>query len=602
MDKWGWDELDIILVTGDAFIDHPSYGVAMISRVLERAGFRVGIIAQPNPLRDMEFAHLKKPRLFFWISSGCRDSMEANHSPNKKRRKFDNYTPGRVPGKRPDHALTVYSQTIRRLFPDTPIVIGDIEASIRRLAHFDYWDNEIKKSALAESEADLLVYGTGERQAVEIAKRLDAGKSVNEINDIRGTCWKLPMERGADIKHIIGDDYLHIPSFEQVYIDRDAYLEAFRAHYFANDPYTGKHLVQEHPASYIIQNPPQYPFTTEEMDDLFTMDFIRTPHPRYKRAGAIANFETVKFRLNTHRGCFAGCGFCANSIHQGRYIQSRSAQSVIDEAKMISGFHYFRGVVSNIGGPTGNMWQMSCKRLKSNGTEKCERPSCTFPDICENLDYDHGKYIDLIKSILNIPAIEKVFIDTGLRYDILLADSRGPELLDLVLSKCIQVNFKVAIEHVSSAVTSRIRKYHPEQTVNFIENYLDSVERLNLRNISLLPRFIAGHPGSSLNEAIEAAQFMKRWGIDQNNIQDFVPMPMTPSTCMFYTGIDPFTNEKVYRPLAFRERKLQRALLHYFKPQNERYVFEALEEAGRTELIGSGPQCLLAEEPKVFKF
>ena len=602
MDKWGWDDLDVILVTGDAFIDHPSYDDAVMARILEKEGLRVGVIAQPNPLRDMEFAHLGNPKLFFYISAGCRDSMVANYSPNKKKRKFDNFTPGRVPGKRPDHAVTIYSQAIRRLFPDSPIVIGNVEATIRRLAHYDYWDNEIKKSVLADSGADLLIYGPGERQIAQIASRIKQGEPISQLRDVRGTVWKLPFEKGEELKEILGDDYLHLPSFEQIYIDRDAYLEAFRAHYFETDPYTGHALVQEHPAIYVIQNPPQMPLTTEELDGIYKLDFIRTPHPRYKRAGAIPNFETIKFRLNTHRGCFAGCSFCSTYAYQGRYIQSRSKESIINEAEMVSGFHYFRGVISNIGGPTGNMWEMQCTRTQDDAPEKCDRPSCTFPEPCEHLQSDHKPYLDLCKKILTIPAVEKAFIDTGLRYDILLNDPVGKELLDLVLSKFIQVNFKVAFEHISPTVTERMRKYQPEATEKLLDAFHDAVERLNLYDASLLPRFVSGHPGSGLEEAIEVAMYMKKWKIEQNHIQDFIPVPMTPATCMFYTGIDPFTDEKIYRPLAYRERKLQRALLHYYKPQNQRYVFEALQEANRMDLIGDGPMCLLTEEPDVVKY
>ena len=602
MDKWGWDELDIILITGDAFIDHPSYDVAVIARILEREGYRVGIIAQPNSLRDMEFAHLGRPGLFFYITSGFNDSMVANYSPTKKKRKFDFYTPGRVPGKRPDHAVVVYSQTVRRLFPDSTIVLGGIESSMRRLVHYDFWDNEIKKSILSEAEADLLVYGTGERQVVQIAKRLAGGESAERIVDVRGTVWMLPMELGSELKNILNDDYLHLPSFEQIYIDRNAYLEAFKAHYFENDPYVGRPLVQEHPAHYVVQNPPQMPLTVQEMDDLYTIDYIRTPHPRYKRAGAIAAFETIKFRLNTHRGCFAGCSFCPMPLYHGRYIQSRSEESIMAEAEKISGFHYFRRIISNLGGPTGNMWQMSCQRTTGDAVERCDRPSCTYPDICEHLQYDHGPYIDLCQKIMDMPNIDKMFIDTGLRYDILLADPRGTELLDMTMSRFIQGNFKVAPEHISGTVTSRVRKYHPETTHQFMEACQESMARCNLKEAKLLPHFIAAHPGSGMNEAIEVAQFMKRWDLDQIHIQDFTPIPMTPSTCMFYTGVDPFTDEKVYRPLAYRERKLQRAILHYYKPQNQRYVYEALQEANRTDLIGTEPDCLLEEAPKVYKF
>ena len=602
MDKWGWSDLDVILITGDAFIDHPCYDVAVIARVLENRGYRVGIIAQPNPLRDMEFAHLGNPKLFFYITSGYNDSMVANYSPNKKKRKFDFYAPGRVPGKRPDHALVAYSQTIRRLFPDSNILLGGIEASLRRLSHYDFWDNEIKKSVLSEAEADLLIHGTGERQVVEIAKRLSDSEPITSINDIRGTAWKLPMDRGSDLRELLHDDYIHMPSFEQIYIDRDAYLEAFKIHSNENDPYTGKPLVQEHPAHYVVLNPPQMPLTQEEMDEIHALDYIRTPHPRYKRAGAIAAFETIKFRLNTHRGCFAGCSFCPYPIYHGRYIQSRSEESVLAEAEKISGFHYFRRIISNVGGPTGNMFKMNCRRLDAESVDRCDRPSCTYPEICEHLQFDHGPYIDLCNKIMAMDNIDKLFIDTGLRYDILLVDPRGNELLDMVITKFIQGNFKVAPEHISEAVSCRIRKYSPETTLQFLHAFKEAAGRNGLGEIRLLPHLIAAHPGSGMDEAIEVAQFMKEWGLEQIHIQDFTPVPMTPSTCMFYSGIDPFTDEKVYRPLAYRERKLQRAILHFYKPQNERYVFEALQEANRTDLIGDGPDCLLAEEPKIYKF
>ena len=598
MDKWGWDDLDVIFVTGDAFIDHPFFPVAIMARLLKRKGYRVGIVAQPNALRDMEFAHLGKPRLFFAVTSGNSDSMAANYSAEKKKRKYDNYTPGRIIGKRSDRATAVYSQTLRRLYPDVPIVVFGIEATMRRLVHFDYWDSEIKKSLLADSGADMLIYGTGENQIQEIADRLAGGENVSSLTDVRGTVWKLPVDRGDDLKAIVGSDYVHMPNFEQIYIDREAYLEAFKMHYFQIDPYHSKPLVQEHPTDYIIQNPPQMPLKPEELDDIYTLDYIRTPHPRYKRAGAIPIFETIKFSLTTHRGCFAGCSFCSVPIFQGPYIQSRTEESILSEADMVTGFHYFRGWISNIGGPTGNMWKMqACGKPFDN-----EHYSCCYPNICEGLTADHAPYIDLIRKVQELPAVDKVYVATGIRYDILMRDPRGRELLEMLVRELSSHNFKFAPEHVAENACKRIRKYQPKETEEFMVALTETLQKANLSNLNLVPYFIAGHPGSGYNEAIEVAHFMKRWNIAQNKVHDFVPMPMTAATCMYYTGIDPYNNEKVYRPLAYRERKLQRALLNFYKPQNQRYVYEALQEANRTELIGDGQQCLLAEEPEVFKY
>jgi uncharacterized radical SAM protein YgiQ len=602
MDKWGWDELDVILITGDAFIDHPYFAIATLSRLLKREEFRVGIIAQPNPLRDMEFAHLGKPRLFFGVTAGHSDSMVANYSAENRRRKYDNYTPGRIVGKRADRATAVYSQTVRRLFPDTPVINFGLEATMRRLVHFDYWDNEVKKSVLADADADLLIYGTGERQILEVARRLDGGEPIQRMTDIKGTCWRLPVDRGNELKTKLGEDFVHLPSFEQIYIDRDSYLDAFKMHQAENDPYTAKPVVQEHPADYVIQNPPQLPLSEKEMDEIYDLDFIRTPHPRYKRAGPIPIFETIKFTLATHRGCFAGCSFCSIPQYHGRYIQSRSKESIMKEADLITGFHYFRGWISNIGGPTGNMWKMSCRRLDSENVERCDRESCTYPEMCEHLNFDHSPYIDLINEVLDMPIVEKAYIATGLRYDMMLQDPRGKELLDLTLSKLIQVNMKFAPEHVAQGVCKRVCKYTPEATQQFIKACNDSIEEHHLSEVILLPYFISGHPGSGYNEAIEVAQFMKRNRIEKNKVHDFVPSPMVPSTCMYFTGQDPERGDKVYRPLAFRERKLQRAILNYFKPQNQRYVFEGLQEAQRTELIGDGPDCILEEEPEVYRY
>lgn len=597
MQRLEWDTCDVVLITGDAYIDHPAHDDAMIARLLESEGMRVGIIAQPNDIRLIDFMQLGRPNAFFIVTAGVLDSMMNKYSPTKRPRKQDFYSAGRLPGKRPDHAAVVYARCAKQAYPDCPVIQFGMESTLRRLAHFDFHNDEVKPSVLIEGEADLIVYGQSEKAFREIAAVFRRGGGVDQCRDIRGVVWRLPPGESASSV----PDAIPLPAFEDVAADRAAFYQMARIDLRNVDPHFAKPMTQEHAAGTIVVNPPQLPLTTAELDELFTLPFVRTPHPKYKKQGPIPNFETIKFSLVSHRGCPAGCSFCTHYAYQGRYVTSRSEESILEEARTMTGYHYFRNVISNIGGPVGNAYRLTCAKMSEadGGGESCQRASCTFPDKCEKLNADQGPYLQLLKNVLDLEGVDEAYISSNFRYDLLETEPHGPELEELLLTRFTHGKFKPSPLHVNDAVTRRIRKYQPGTTRRFFERVHKVFEKYEmLDDTEVVPFFMASHPGSTMDDALETAMFMDEFGLKSNYILDFVPAPSTASACMAYTGQDPVDEDHMYRPLSFRERKLQRALMNYYRPENAHFVYEALKEIGRTDLIGDTPGCLLTEVPQ----
>ncbi|MBN2482773.1 MAG: YgiQ family radical SAM protein [Candidatus Omnitrophica bacterium] len=565
--KRGWDQLDIILITGDAYVDHPSYGTAVISRVLEQAGFKVGIIAQPDWRHTKDFTALGAPRLFFGITSGNTDSMIANYTANKKLRKTDDYSPGSKPGLRPDRALIVYANKVREIYDRVPIIIGGMEASLRRLAHYDYWDNKVRRSILLDARANILVYGMGERQVVEIAQRMDKGEKIGTLINIRGT---------VVVKKNIDDisRYLVIPSYEEIKDDKEKFNEAFRNVYSQMNPYTAKPLLQKHHVQNVIQLPPAEPFSSQELDRIYELPYQRNWHPRYTAQSGIKGFKTVEFSLISHRGCCGECSFCSLHLHQGRIIQSRSARSLIDEAKSLSERKGFYGVITDIGGPTANFWQVDCSLWHKKGF--CDDTHCLLPVKCKNLKLGYKESLSLYKDIRALPKVKHVFIASGFRYD-LLTEKYADEYLKEVCTHHISGQMKVAPEHVCAHVLAVMNK--PELPV--FEKFLDRFRTINTRlkkNQFLVNYFISSHPGSTLPDALTVSKYLAKTKLASEQIQDFIPSPLTLSTCIYYTGTHPFTGEKVYVPRTFHERKMQRALIQHKNPRTRKLLNEALRQ------------------------
>jgi len=563
--KRGWGDLDIIIITGDAYVDHPSYGAAIIGRVLEAEGFKVGIIAQPNWRNTDDFLKLGRPRLFFAITSGNVDSMVANYTANKRPRISDDYSPGARAGLRPDRALIVYSNKAREAYRDCPIVLGGLEASLRRLAHYDYWDNEVRRSVLIDAKADILVYGMGESQILEIAKRLKSGESLESLNNICGT-----TVIRKDLSFL--KEYKLIPSFEETREDKNKYNSAFREIFSQMNPFSAKAIAQKHADRFIVQLPPAYPLSTDDLDRIYNLKYARAWHPTYNKLGGIKGFETVRFSIVSHRGCCGMCSFCSLYMHQGRIIQSRSEESILKEAKLISQMKDFRGTITDIGGPTANLYQASCRNWASHGF--CENKSCINPSQCKNLKLGYKKSIDLYKKIAEIPGIKHVFISSGFRYD-LLTDDSAEEYLTQVCKFNISGQMKVAPEHVVDAVLKNMNKPY----VYSYEKFLKKLDRVNMKikkKTYLVNYFITSYPSSGLKEALEFALYLSKRRINPEQIQDFMPLPMTLAACLYYTGINPFTGERVYSAKTFKERKMQRALIQHKNPKNRQLVKEAL--------------------------
>jgi uncharacterized radical SAM protein YgiQ len=577
----GIDEFDVILVSGDAYVDHPSFGVAVMGRVLEDRGFTVGIIAQPDWRRDDDFRKLGKPRLFFGITSGNVDSMVNNYTPNLRPRRRDVYSPG---GRllRPDRAVIVYANKIHSIFPKTPIILGGIEASLRRFGHYDYWSDSVRQSILADAPADLIVFGMGERQIAEIASRLDGGWNVAEILDIPGTVVKMEVRKWRSMDQ---HEIVLLPSFGDVSSEKRRYAEAFRLHYGEQDPIIGRNVAQPHPKTVIIQNRPAMPLSTEELDHVYELPYTRMPHPSYDEP--IPALEPVKFSITSHRGCFGSCSFCALVHHQGRIVQSRSAESILREARRLTEMPDFKGIIQDVGGPTANMYGMRCPQWDSQGA--CLDKRCFAK--CPHLDTSHQKQVELLRMLREIPGVKKVFISSGIRHDLLLEDSSG--YLAELCEHHVSGHLKVAPEHVSTWVTDLMHKPSKDVLDSFREIFEQQSDEMGKEQY-LLPYFMSGHPGCTVEDMVELAEYIRDHHLYTEQVQDFTPTPMTLSTCMYYTGIDPFKMQNVYVPKG-RDKQIQRALLHYRNPRNRSLVRKGLRLAGREDLIGKGAKCLIPE-------
>jgi len=582
----GWEQCDFVYVIGDAYVDHHSFGHAIISRILESHGYSVGIISQPDWKNPKSIDIFGRPRLGFLVSGGNMDSMVNHYSVSKHKRKTDAFTPGGVMGKRPDYATIVYCNLIRQTYKDVPILIGGIEASLRRLGHYDYWSESMKRSILLDSQADILMYGMGEKSIVELADALNAGMEARDITYIDGTVYRA-TELDESLPTIV------LPSFEEVKANKKKYAESFKIQYGNCDPFTAKRLAEPYGKEYVVQNPPQKPLTTEEMDAVYELPYERSWHPSYAKAGGVPAIEEVQFSLVSNRGCFGACSFCALTFHQGRIIQVRSHESILREAEIMVKHKDFKGYIHDVGGPTANFRHPACEKQLTKGA--CGGRQCLFPTPCKNMRADHSDYIALLRKLRKIPGVKKVFVRSGIRFDYLLADKKDTFFKELVQFH-ISGQLKVAPEHVSDAVLSRMGK--PKNAVynKFVDKYFALNKQYGM-NQYLVPYLMSSHPGSTLKEAIELAEYIREMGYNPEQVQDFYPTPSTLSTVMYYTGLDPRTMDKVYVPTDPHEKAMQRALIQYRNPKNYYLVREALLAAHREDLIGSGPKCLIRAIP-----
>ena len=581
MKERGWDQVDFVYVSGDAYVDHPSFGHAIITRLLESRGYRVGIIAQPDWRKPESVQVFGEPRLGFLVSAGNMDSMVNHYSVSKKRRKTDAYTPGGEMGKRPDYACVVYGNLIRQTYKKTPIILGGIEASLRRMAHYDYWSDKLKRSVLLDSGADVISYGMGEHSIVELAEALDAGIPVEDITYIAGTVVK-----AKSLDSIYDAEIL--PSFEDLKADKMNYARSFYTQYLNTDAFNGKRLVEPYSEHlYVVQNPPAAPLTQMEMDDVYSLPYQRTYHPSYEAKGGVPAIKEIKFSLISNRGCFGGCSFCALTFHQGRIVQVRSHESLIEEAKEITKDKDFKGYIHDVGGPTANFRHPSCKKQMEHGV--CKTRQCLFPSPCKNLDADHRDYVSLLRKLRDIPKVKKVFIRSGIRFDYLLADKKQ-EFLRELCEYHVSGQLKVAPEHVAGPVLSLMGKPEHKVYEEFTRQFYKMNERIGKEQY-LVPYLMSSHPGSTLKEAVELAEYCRDLGYMPEQVQDFYPTPSTLST--YYTGVDPRTMQKVYVPKSPHEKAMQRALIQYRNPELYDLVIEALHKAGRSDLIGFGPKCLV---------
>ncbi len=585
----GWDELDILLITGDAYVDDPSFGVALLSRLLETHGYKVGIIPQPDWRKtdDFEVFGEQPPRLFVGITSGNLDSMVNNYTAAKRKRKTDVYSPGGKGGQRPDRAVIVYTNRVREVFGNVPIIIGGLEASLRRFAHYDYWQDDVRRSILLDSRADLLVYGMGEKQIVEIAQNLENGIPIEYLTYLDGTT---ALVNSLDQFK----DFAELPSFEEVSIDKRKYASAFKIQYQEQDPFKGRVVVQQHGDKYVVQNPPAKPLETYEIDRLYELPYVRDWHPIYDQQGGVPALKEVKFSIVTHRGCYGSCAFCALVQHQGKLIQSRSKESILREVKLLTTLPDFKGVIHDVGGPTANMYQTECSRKEAG---HCGKRTCLYPATCKNLKTDHHDYIQLLREIRRVPGVKHVFIRSGIRYDLLLADTEHDFLRELCENH-VSGQLKIAPEHVSPKVLQVMRKPPADVYFRFRKKYAEMNRKLNKRQY-LVPYFISSHPGCGLDEMIQLAEHIRDLKYTPEQVQDFTPTPMTLATCMYYTGVDPLTGEEIYVPRTKEEKEMQRAILQYSNPGNYDLVKKALLQAGRDDLIGSSQKALIpAQKPR----
>ena len=582
MAERGWSELDFLLVSGDAYVDHPSFGTAVIARVLEAEGFRVGILPQPDwRVRD-SFMVMGKPRLAALVTAGNLDSMLNRLTAAKKSRSEDSYSPGGRPGMRPDRATIAYCSRLKECWKDLPLVIGGVEASLRRFAHYDYWSDEVRRSILFDSQADLLVYGMGELQIRRIAEALAEGISVGRLTDVPGTVWRTKESDTAERCVVC-------PSFEEVSVDKKLFAEAFVKQDREQDPFSGRAVAQKHGTCWIVQNPPARPLTTEELDRVYSLPYARTWHPMYENAGGVPAITEVRFSLTSHRGCFGGCSFCAIHYHQGRIIQSRSHDSLLREAKILTSLPDFKGYIHDVGGPTANFRVPACEEQLVRGA--CKDRQCLFPRSCRKLTADHSDYIELLRKLRALPKVKKVFIRSGIRFDYLMSDLKSGFLEELCMYH-VSGQLKVAPEHVSPRVLALMGKPRREVYERFRSAFAAMNKRLGKKQY-LVPYFISSHPGSTLEDAVELAEFIRDSRVQPEQIQDFIPTPGSLSTCMYYTGINPFTGEVVQSAKSPEERRMQRALLRFADWKNRNAVIKALEAVGRRDLIGFGASCLV---------
>lgn len=584
MEKRGWEQCDFVYISGDAYVDHSSFGTAIISRVLELHGYKVGIIPQPDWKDKNSITVLGEPRLGFLVSAGNMDSMVNHYTVNKKRRSQDAYSPGGKAGLRPDYATIVYCNLIKQTYKNTPIIIGGIEASLRRLAHYDYWSDKVKHSVLIDSGADIISYGMGEHSIVEIADALDSGIAVGDITFIRGTVYKTKSLEN------IYDDYIELPDYNIAASDKTAYAKSFKIQHENTDPFTAKILVEKYKEKmYVVQNPPALPLTTTEMDDVYGLPYMRAYHPVYEKQGGIPALSEIKFSITSNRGCFGGCSFCALTFHQGRIVQVRSHESIIAEAKAMTEEPDFKGYIHDVGGPTADFRHPSCEKQLTKGV--CTNRQCLFPTPCKNLKVDHSDYIKLLRSLRKLPKVKKVFIRSGIRFDYCMADADDTFIKELC-EHHISGQLRVAPEHVCDSVLKLMGK--PANSV--YNSFLKRYERINNktgREQYVVPYLMSSHPGSTMKEAIELAEYVRDMGYIPQQVQDFYPTPSTLSTCMYYTGINPLTMEHVYTPVSPKEKAMQRALIQYKNPENYELVKEALIKNGRTDLIGFDKKCLI---------
>ena len=582
MEYRGWDELDFVLVTGDAYVDHPSFGTALVGRLLEHEGFRVGIIAQPDFTRCESMKTFGRPKYAFLVASGNIDSMVNHYTAAKKPRSSDAYSPGGQKGLRPDRAVDVYCRLVKEAYPDVPVMIGGVEASLRRFAHYDYWDEAVRPSILETSGADLLMYGMSENQLKELSHGFEKGWPLHKMKNIQGTCyWSDTLPKKGD--------YVVLPGYEAVKKDKKKFAEAFAIQNKEQNPFLGKILVQPHGDRYLIQLPPAKPLSQPEMDEIYRLPFQRTYHPRYEKSGGIPALLEVEFSITDHRGCFGGCTFCAINFHQGRIIQNRSKESIVEEAKLMTSLPNFKGYIHDVGGPTGNFRNMSCKKQLKVGA--CKERQCLFPDICPNLEVDHKDYVDILRTGRKLDKVKKVFIRSGVRFDYIMADP-DPTFFDEMCEYHISGLLKVAPEHVAPNALYYMGKPQRHVYEKFVKRYFAYNKRVGKEQY-LVPYLMSSHPGCTLEDAVVLAEYVRDIGYNPEQVQDFIPTPGSMATAMYYSGYDPRPMQPVYVPRDPHEKAMQRALLQYRNPKNYDLVYEALVKANRQELIGHGPKCLI---------
>jgi uncharacterized radical SAM protein YgiQ len=587
MEARGWDSIDFLYISGDAYVDHPSFGHAILTRLLESEGYRVGIIAQPDWKNHNDFMRLGRPNYAVLISSGVIDSMVNHYTASKKPRSDDSYSPGGKAGYRPDRAVIVYANRVREAFKGIPVIIGGLEASLRRFAHYDYWDDKVRRSILVDSKADLLIYGMGEKPILEIASALAKGRSIHEMAKIRGTSYIADsFDAGDPSAGIL------LPSYEEVAESKKVYAKAFMIQYNEQDALSGKTLVQPHGDKFVVQNPPAYPMPAKELDKIYALPYERTYHPSYESAGGIPAIREVEFSITSHRGCYGGCSFCALNFHQGRVIQKRSQASILNEAKKLVWQPGFKGYIHDVGGPTANFRNVACERQKEYGV--CKGKQCLHPQPCKNLKVDHSEYLELLRKLRQLPEVKKVFIRSGIRYDYLMLD-KNDDFFKELCEHHVSGQLKVAPEHVVDRVLEKMGKPGRKVYDAFVKKFYEINKKIGKEQY-LVPYLISSHPGSDLNAAVELALYLKHSGYTPEQVQDFYPTPGTLSTCMFYTALDPRTMKSIYVPTSPKDKAMQRALLQFRRPENQPLVREALRKAGREDLIGYGKECLVWPE------